>query len=453
MQEVLARLDNPHLNLPPTIHVAGTNGKGSTIAFLRAILESSGKKVHTYTTPHLIKFNERITLAGEEISDDYLFETMEEVRLKSEDLRLGFFEATTAGAFLAFSKVKADYLLLETGMGGRLDATNIIPAPLVTIITTIAKDHTEFLGTDLRLIAGEKLGIVKPGTTCISSLQQTIVDETIETYCAEREIPLVAFSYDFAVDKTPGGFRYICGDLAWEFPDPALPGDHQYVNAASAITAYLLIKSSHPALDAGSPEIPHQVRDVVASGLQKTKWPSRLERIARPYIPENWEFWLDGAHNPAGAFALANHLQYWQDKPTYLIFGTTKGREVKDFLAKFQGKIAHLCLVKIKFEPNSYEPEEMLPFAEGFEVSTHDDLQAAIKHLTTELSSHTSELSSHTTELSSHTTQLSSHTTQLSSRRMTGSSPYPTARPRDKHGVTEGGRILACGSLFMRGDI
>jgi len=411
MQEVLARLDNPHLNLPPTIHVAGTNGKGSTIAFLRAMLESAGKKVHTYTTPHLIQFNERITLAGEEISDDFLFEIMEEVRLKSDGLRLGFFEATTTGAFLAFSRIKADYLLLETGMGGRLDATNIIPAPLLTIITTISKDHTEFLGDDLRLIAGEKLAIVKQGTTCISSLQHEAVAETIETYCATRDIPLLAFSYDFAVDKTETGFRYLHGDIAWELPNPSLPGDHQYINAASAITAFM--------------EILGPIKSNIESGLQTAHWPSRLERIERPYVPDSFEFWLDGAHNAAGAYALANHLEYWNDKPVYLIFGTTKGREVKEFLSKFQNKIAHLSLVKIKFEPASYEPEEMLPFAEGFDATTHDDLQEAIQYITRE----------------------------LSSRRMTGSSPHPTAGPRHKDGVTEGGRILACGSLFMRGDI
>ena len=351
MQEVLARLDNPHLNLPPTIHVAGTNGKGSTIAFLRAMLESAGKTVHSYTTPHLVEFNERFNLAGKNISDEFLFEIMEEVRLKSETLRLGFFEATTAGAFLAFSRSEADYLLLETGMGGRLDATNIIPAPLLAIITTISKDHTEFLGEALPQIASEKLGIVKPGTICISSLQHEAVAETIENRCAALEIPLIAFSYDFAVDKTDNGFRYLYGDIAWELPNPSLIGDHQYINAAMAITAAVQLNLS---------------KDHIIEGLQNTHWPSRLEKIKLPYVPENFEFYLDGAHNPAGAFALANHLDYWRDKPVYLIFGTTKGREVKDFINKFHGKIAHLALTKIKFEPASYEAEEMLPFAEAF---------------------------------------------------------------------------------------
>lgn len=387
MQEVLARLDNPHLKLPPTVHVAGTNGKGSTIAFLRAMLEAAGKKVHTYTTPHLIKFNERINLAGEEISDDFLFEIMEEVRLKSEGLRLGFFEATTAGAFLAFSRIKADYLLLETGMGGRLDATNIIPPALISIITTISKDHTEFLGNDIRLIAGEKLAIVKSGTICISALQHEAVANTIENYCTSRDIPLLAFSYDFGIDKTETGLRYLQGDIAWELSSPSLPGDHQYINAASAITAFIKILGRD--------------KTSVESGLKNAYWPSRLERIEKPYVPEGFEFWLDGAHNPAGAYALANHLDYWQDKPTYLIFGTTRGREVSDFLSKFKNKISHLALIKIKFEPNSYDPSEMSGFAEEFNPSSHDDLKDAINFLKT--------------------------------------------KPQ--------GRILACGSLFIRGDI
>lgn len=390
MQEVLARLGNPQHHLPPTVHIAGTNGKGSTLAFLRAMLEAAGFKIHGYNTPHLVEFNERITLAGQQISDDYLFEILEEVRIKSEGLKLGFFEATTAAAFLAFSRIKADFLLLETGMGGRLDATNMVPNPVLNIITTISKDHTEFLGNDLRFIALEKLGILRRGTLCISSLQHETVADVIQTFCAENEVPLSAFAYDFGIVKNENGFKYLAKDIEIDLPPPSLLGDHQYINAASAISAAL-----H--LDIGE--------KAIKTGVVSAKWPSRLEKLSRPYVPENWEFYLDGAHNPAGAFAIANHLDYWRDKPVYLIFGTTRGREVKDFLSKFSGKISHLALTKIQFEPASYNAEEMLAFSDGldFPTSTHDNLREAVQYLYAQ-------------------------------------NPKPA-------------RIIACGSLFMRGDI
>ncbi len=390
MQEILQRLGNPHKKLPPVIHVAGTNGKGSTIAFMRAILEAAGKKVHAYTTPHLVEFNERILLAGKNISDEFLFEIMEEVRLAAEGLRLGFYESTTAGAFLAFSRVPADFLLLETGLGGRLDATNAIENPLITILTTIEMDHTDFLGSDVRLIAGEKVHIVKSGSTCISSLQHDVVNDVIENWCAKQGVKHLAFGADFGIELIDDGFSYLSEKNTFNLPHPALLGNHQYINAATAIAAMLELDIT--------PE-------PISTGITSGYWPSRMERIIQPYVPEGWEFWLDGAHNPSGAFAIANYIEeYWADKPSYLIFCTTRGREVKPFLANFLEKVRHLCLVKINFEPNSYGAEDMLPAAEelGFSVSTHDHLKEAISFLAQK---------------------------------------------------NEPGRILACGSLFMRGDI
>ena len=384
------RLGDPHKKMPPVVHVAGTNGKGSTIAFMRAILEAAGLKVHAYTTPHLVEFNERIYLAGATIKDDFLFEVLEEIRVHSEDLRLGFYEATTAAAFLAFSKVPADILLLETGLGGRLDATNIIEHPVVTVITTIGKDHVEFLGNDLRDIALQKLGIVKVGSVCVSALQYDEVAKVIEDYCAVRNVRLLAFGNDFWTEKLENSFRYFAEDFEVELPLPSLIGDHQLVNAATAITVVRQLKLADTTQ--------------IMTGLKNTHWPSRLELIKRDYIGENWKFYLDGAHNSAGAFAVASHLDYWQDKPIYLIFGTTKGRKVKEFLSKFIGKIAHLALAKIAFEPASYEADEMVEVAKelGFETSTHDNLREAVNHIQTN---------------------------------------FPP------------GRILALGSLFMRGDI
>ena len=386
MQEVLARLGNPHLKLPRTIHAAGTNGKGSTLAFLQSMLEQGGYKVHKYVTPHLIDFNERITLAGRHITDDELFEIMEEVRINSEDLRLGFYEATTAGALLAFSRFKADFLLLETGLGGRLDATNIIPAPEIALITTIDKDHVNYLGDDMRSIAIEKLHIVKPGSKCISALQQENIYPIIEGWCIKNNVEYKAYGYDFGVEVLENGFRYMTDALQVEFPKPALIGDHQYINAATAVTAAL-------ELGLGG--------EAIANGLQKVKWPSRLERIEKPFVPQGFELWIDGAHNNAGAYVISNFIeQNWKDKPVYIIFGTTKGRDVKSFLKNFENIVDEIVLSKIAAEPASYEAEEMQEIL-GENYAETSSLKEAISYL--------------------------------------------AGKPA--------GRILCVGSLFMRGDI
>ena len=388
MQEVLERLGNPHLKLPRTIHIAGTNGKGSTLAFLQAMLEAAGNSVHKYISPHLIDFNERITLAGRQITDDELFEIMEEVRINSEDMRLGFYEATTAGALLAFAKFPADFLLLETGLGGRLDATNIIPAPEIALMATIDKDHVNYLGDDIRSIAIEKLHIVKPGSRCISALQQDVVAPIIEGWCIKNNVEYKAYGYDFGVEVTGsndfGGFKYLTEGLHMELPKPALVGEHQYINAATAITAALELGLSGEA---------------VASGLVNAKWPSRMERIRKPFVPENFELWLDGAHNPAAAYVISNYAQqYWSDRPLYIIFGTTKGRDVKSFLKYFEFA-NEIALSKIAAEPASYEAEEM---AKDFPAaSLHNNLKEAVQY-------------------------------------------FADKKP---------GRILCLGSLFMRGDI
>lgn len=382
MQEVLSCLDDPHKKLQKVVHVAGTNGKGSTIAFLRAILEAEGKRVHVYNTPHILEFNERIILAGDYISDSYLHEVMERVRIASEGLDIGFYEATTAGALLAFSEVEADYLLLETGMGGRLDATNIIEAPELCIMTTIAKDHTVFLGNEISAIAGEKKHIIKRGSKCISALQYDEAFEVIEDHCAEIDVELKAFGYDFMVEKEQG-LLYRSQDGDSQYGTPALLGYHQYMNAGAAIAAAKELGVSEAA---------------IAKGVENVKWKSRLEKM--DIVPHGWELYLDGAHNPAAAFALANMIEEdWQDKPTYLIYGTTQGRDTDEFLQKLAGAVGHIVLVKIQYEPNSYAAAD-IKFSG--EASRFDYIKDAIAHITENF---------------------------------------------------EEGRILCCGSLFMRGDL
>ena len=391
MQAILAALGNPHLNLPPTVHVAGTNGKGSTIAFLRAMLEAQGKLVHVYTTPHLIEFNERIVLAGQEISDDFLFDACETVRVAAEagGLQLGFYEATTAAAFWAFSQVKADFLLLETGMGGRLDATNIIPAPLLIIITTISLDHQKFLGDTIEKIAREKVEIIKRGTKVVSSMQHDEAHEVIEAKCHEQGVELLCFGADFAVSPNAAGMQYKSANQMLDFSEPALYGAHQFVNAASAIAA---------AFELGV------VSNNIERGLLAVKWPSRMERVQKPFVPHGWEFWLDGGHNSGAAYALANLIaDDWADKPAYLIFGTTRGRDVANFVSKFSDVVAHVALVKIAFEPNSYDAEDMFDAVTHENKTVHASIQDAVAFL------------------------------------------------HEQNPQTA--RVLCCGSLFMRGDI
>jgi dihydrofolate synthase/folylpolyglutamate synthase len=384
MQEILQKLGNPHLHLPPVIHIAGTNGKGSTLAFLHSMLEAAGKTVHKYITPHLVDFNERITLAGQQITDDELFEVMEEVRINAEHIALGFYEATTTGAFLAFSRHKADFLLLETGLGGRLDATNMVPNPMINIISTVDVDHTDFLGNTPPEIASQKVHIIKNGAYCISSLQHENVYPIIANWCAEVGAEFAAYEYDFAIQKTAEGFKYLAQGIEIDLPKPALVGEHQYINAASAVAAALKLGLEH---------------NRIADGIKNAKWPSRLERIEKPFVPQGFEFWLDGAHNPAGAFAVANFVaENWQDKPTYIIYGTTRGRKVADFLQYF--KSYPIALAKIKAEPNSYDPKQMQEQL-SFECIEQDSIKDAIN--------------------------------------------YFAKMPK--------GRILCLGSLFMRGDV
>lgn len=386
MQEILQRLGNPHLKLPRTIHIAGTNGKGSTLAFLQAMLEAAGCSVHKYITPHLVDFNERITLNGKQITDDELFEVMEQVRVNSENLPLGFYEATTAGAFLAFSRTPADFLLLETGLGGRLDATNIIPAPEITIISSIDKDHTNFLGNTVQEIALQKAHIIKEGTICISSLQHDAVHDVINGWCEAKKIPCIEFGFDFGIEKTANGFEYLSEEVNLSLPAPNLIGDHQYINATSAVAAALQMGIELNAIE---------------QGLQSAKWHSRMEKIEKPFVPAGFQFWLDGAHNQSAAFAIANFVaENWADKPLYIIFGTSRGRDCASFLQYFKPIAAEIVLTKIPAEVNSYDPAEIQEQLE-FNCQQFDNIKEATKYL--------------------------------------------SSKPA--------GRILCIGSLFMRGDV
>ena len=377
IKEFLGYLGNPQSNTPPIIHVAGTNGKGSTIAFIRAILEAAGLKVHVYTSPHLLEYNERIVLAGQKISDDYLHQLLEECRITADkhDLQVSFFEGTTAAAFLAFYRIKADILLLETGLGGRLDATNIITSPILTIITPISLDHVDMLGNTIAKIAYEKACIMKTDVPCVVSMQEQEADDVIEQYAKNINAPLVRFEYDFSITHENNQMVYKSDDYKLSLPDLALAGDHQYINAATAITAVRMLKGAKISDDA------------IRYGLEHAKWPGRLQRITHGAIynmlPKTWEIWCDGAHNAAGTAAVANWLQTKLDMPIFMIVGMTKGRDAKKLLQPFTGLVTELIGVSVKSEPLSHSGNVISEAASelGFATIVKDDVEDAMLYL------------------------------------------------------------------------
>lgn len=349
VEQLLEKLGSPNLRLPPVIHIAGTNGKGSTLAFLRAIFEDAGYKVHRYTSPHLINFNERIMLAGNDIADDYLYQLLEEVRAACEGMEATFFEITTAAAFLAFSRAPADVLLLETGLGGRLDATNVIPNPLQTIITPISLDHMEYLGTTLSQIATEKAGILKPNVECVVSWQMNEAMLSIRNKSRDTDTSLYQCGTDWSFEVTDSGFNFLDhrNQSSIPLPKPNLFGLHQLINAATATASILRLTNEFKISYSN-----------IANGLQKARWPARMERITNgvlyKMLPAGYELWLDGAHNGSGAEMVAETIRYaWQDKPLYLINGRTGARDIKGFLSNFKELATMVYGVKVQTEPKA----------------------------------------------------------------------------------------------------
>lgn len=328
---LLGRLGDPQDRLPPVIHVAGTNGKGSTVAYLRAMLEAAGHRCHVYTSPHLIRFNERILLAGKAIEDRQLLDLIEEIERVNDGAPITFFEITTAMAFMAFARVPADVLLLEVGLGGRLDATNVIRNPLLSIITTISCDHCDWLGHTLPEIAAEKAGIMKPGIPCIIGHQMEWgKDEVMPVFRAQAEkqnANLVCCSEDWHVESNGPGitFKFLGKTLA--LPAPNLPGEHQTWNAGAAIAA-LLTQDRLAISDAA-----------IADGITKAVWPARMEHITAgalaAALPSGWELWYDGGHNDSGGEVVGAHLKRWkaeEGKQVHLVLGMLETKSPEAFL-------------------------------------------------------------------------------------------------------------------------
>lgn len=354
IDRLLSCLNSPHYLLPPVIHIAGTNGKGSTTAFLRAIFEAANKKVHCYTSPHLIEFNERITIASEKIDDNYLFELCERVRIVSEQNNIDptFFEATTAIAFLAFAQNPADVLILETGLGGRLDATNIVAQPLMTIITPVSFDHMEYLGNTLSQIAGEKAGIIKAGRPCVISSQTDEALDALLSKCQELTSPAIVYGYDFGVEKTENGFNFLSQSANFNLPKPSLAGDHQIINSATVVAA----------LSLGQKRFNFSQQDF-AKGLTNAYWPARIQKIPPAkyahIISSKTQIWLDGAHNEHGAKVLAKWLEDELKRDVALIVGMTKNRDISKFLQYFNSLCDNIFTVPVISEPLSHCAESL----------------------------------------------------------------------------------------------
>lgn len=378
MKKVLSALDNPHQKLPPVIHVTGTNGKGSTVAFLKAIFVAAGYSVHTYTSPHLHDCNERIELDSEKISNEMLFEVMEETRLAAGATPLTFFEGFTVGALLAFSRAKADLLIMEVGLGARIDATNVIDAKLATVITSISPDHTEYLGNEIAEIAWHKSHIMRSQVPCIVAAQSAAAIKVIERVASELHSPLIRFGKEFQLkincDET---FELECGVATLHLPKPALLGEHQYINSATAIACALAINDqSDFRVD----------EDHIQRGLASVNWPSRIERIksglTKLLAHNQSELWIDGAHNVSGANALASWIKERDKKErklNFLIFGFSIAKCRSEFLAEFADADGW-CAVKVEGEPYPESAERIAEIGSGIGlniVPKEDLLEAA----------------------------------------------------------------------------
>ena len=348
-------LGRPQDRVPPTIHVAGTNGKGSSLAFMRAILEASGADVHAFTSPHLVRFNERIRLAGELIKDGFLADLLDRCEAANQGQDITYFEITTGAAFLGFAETPADYLLLETGLGGRLDATNVVDQPLACLITSISFDHQRFLGQSIGRIAWEKAGIIKPGVPVIIAPQE--FPDAIDVLLQKADdvgAPALCHGRDWVVEEDGDGFVIEQDGRVDRFPVPNLEGRHQFDNAASAIVTLRTV--------AGSRARP----ETIAAGLEGAKWPARLQPLTelgkKRGLTDGWELWLDGGHNASAARALTAWSAE-RNRPFYLIVGILQRKDAYAFFEPFAGQTGGICAVPVPSSTPSVEPVELVQTA------------------------------------------------------------------------------------------
>ncbi len=380
MWRILERLDHPERRIPPVIHVAGTNGKGSTVAFLRAILEAAGLRVHTYTSPHLVRFNERFRLGemggGMLVSDAQLRDALDHCERVNAGEPITIFEIETAAAFHLFAEHPADVVLLEVGLGGRLDATNVIEAPLASVITPIGMDHIEFLGDTLAKIATEKAGIIKKGVPVVFAEQQPDAEAAIEQTAKRMRAPLHAATQDWHVNVERGRLVYSDERGLLDLSAPRLFGRHQFDNAGLAIAALRAIESLK--LEPSAFE----------QGIARAEWPARMQRLTSGALvasaPRDAEIWLDGGHNPDGGRVIAaalGDLEERVSRPLVVIAGMMGNKDAAGFLANFAGLTRHIVAVKIPDQDNAMKPDVLADAARqlGMRVEIAASVEAALK--------------------------------------------------------------------------
>lgn len=355
-ERLLAAMGNPEARLPPVIHVAGTNGKGSTIAFMRAILEAAGKRVHVYTSPHLVRFHERIRLAGRLVSEDALVEAFERVEHANAGEPITFFEITTAVAFDLFVREPADVVLLEVGLGGRFDSTNVIRNPAASVITPISMDHREFLGDTIEKIAFEKAGIIKRGSPLILADQNEAAAAICLDVASRLGVETLVGGQDFQAFEERGRLVYQDENALLDLPLPRLPGRHQHGNAATAIAALRHVFDN---------AIPHSAME---AGMQNVEWPARFQRLTgalTTFAPQGAEIWLDGAHNADGAFALAETITMLEERsprPLVLLMATMARKNPAEILSPFKGITQEFYAIRMDQE-GARAPDDMAEHA------------------------------------------------------------------------------------------
>jgi dihydrofolate synthase/folylpolyglutamate synthase len=366
---LLDRLGRPQDTLPPVFHVAGTNGKGSTIAFLRAALEAAGHKVHVFTSPHLVRFNERIRVAGRLIDDEPLAALLTDVLDASDGIEPSFFEVATAVAMLAFARAPADAAILEVGLGGRLDATNVIECPLVTGIANLALDHQQFLGRRLPEIAAEKAAIAKPGAPLITQLYPPAIGARIGEIAHERHARWLPRGGAWDAIARQGRLRYRDEQGELDLPLPRLPGRHQALNAGLAIAM-----------------LRHQDKlrlptSALSAAMGWTDWPARLQRLAPGPLTGGLEVWLDGGHNPSAARQVASFVKhrFSDGKPLHLVFASLASKDPGGMLEPFRTLAAHVDTVPIG-DHACFAPSELAEIAAelGIPADAHDSIEEAL---------------------------------------------------------------------------
>ena len=377
IQRMLAALGHPERRLPPVIHVAGTNGKGSTVAFARAILEAAGKRAHVYTSPNLVRLNERFRIArtggGKFVEDDELADVLSECEAKNGDAPITVFEIETAAAFLLFTRHPADFLLLEVGLGGRLDATNVMDKPLASVITRVSLDHRDFLGDTIESITAEKAGILKPGVPAVIASQTREALAAIERQAARVNAPLSIAGENWTATEERGRLVYQDDDGLLDLPAPRLYGRHQFENAGTAIAT----------LRVGGLKLPPAAFE---QGMLRVDWPARMQRLSQgrlaPLLPAESELWLDGGHNADGGRAIAAALADLEERvsrPLILIVGMLSTKDAEGFLRNFTGLARRVITVPIH-QDKALPPAALADIARGIGIPAlaRDDVESAL---------------------------------------------------------------------------